>query len=313
MTELSYAVMKPLLRRRIENNLDEYFPDQDVSIKNIRRIKTVRSIVFRYVLIFPHEEKTIYLKKFHPSRRDNIQEFIGLEKYWGRLLFPKIIDFFEDECVVVQEGVRGSTMSRNILFHTDEKGLVANSGKIGEALNLLQEITAKGTRRMGDLNRQFIGEVKSSRYLDELLGSYVMFKIRRLIATIENIETRVSQIHGDPTPHNILLNGDEAYLLDYSFIDGSEFEDPLNFVIALELNKNVSFVSDTILFEMSDKFLKSFDEVGELLWSKLKIIKYAHLLNVFHRRKKNLKRIYVSWMNKKYMIKEIKRLLDVIK
>ena len=314
-------VMKNSLMDIIEDNLEIYFPDKKFSIKRMKRIKTkIGSEVLNFKLISTDkEEKEIYIKKIDPLFNENVLELLKLKKYWEYLLIPKMIDFLENENSIVYEGVKGSTLSSNIIYYLlkpnkfiNEKRLLTCASKIGNAIGHLQKLTKKGESNIGDLNIFLINQFESSEYVNNLVDYEFRNKIQCLIEKIKNLKISVAQFHGDPTPHNILMHKDEVHLLDFSFQDSVVLLDPLLFSVSLDLMRNrMPYLLNSTFKNMKKNFFKAYEKVTYEHWEKpvwdlLKLLTYFHILIKYKKRKKNLKNYFVTLLDERYLLKEIR-------
>jgi len=314
--------MESILRDKIEKNLKIYFPNQDFIIKKVRRIKTWSTLVLYCDLLEDDgKEKKIFLKKIHPNSKELVFEFLKIKEYWNYLLTPRILDFFVDENMVVYDGIKGNTLSKNMFYYifqirksSSKKKFFKTATKMGTAIGYLQNLTKKRKEKIINMNTLLINRIESNEQIYKLIGKECEIKIKHFIDFIKDLEIWVSQVHRDPTPHNIYLYNDEVYLLDFAFQNGAIFEDPLCFMASLDLMRNrIPFFPKSIISKMKENFYKAYiditqEHLEEPFLNSLKILRYLELIIMYGKRKKNIKRHFVENLDRKNMLKEIKNL-----
>jgi tRNA A-37 threonylcarbamoyl transferase component Bud32 len=240
------VIDKKIIKEKIFTNLKNYYPDRKLFIKGVTFVKNERARVLRYDL-FEDDNKIneIYVKILKEGVKEQVLELKKLNEQRDLLLMPRILDFFEDFNAVVMEGFQGATLTKTLIFYTlpiaknlHENRLLDIVKYIGRALGFLHNFTEKGKLRIGDMNLGIINGVKINHYIRTLLGTDLFNIICNRIGEIENERVSFVQVHRDPTPHNILVKGDDVCFVDFSFSRGASFEDPLTFSTGLELMSN---------------------------------------------------------------------------
>ncbi|RLI32449.1 hypothetical protein DRO56_03485, partial [Candidatus Bathyarchaeota archaeon] len=263
----------------------------------------------------------LYVKILGKGVKEQVLEIKKLNESGVLTLVPRIVDFFEDLNAVVMERVKGYAFSKALFFYTlpvisslYEDRILGYMRKIGSELGRLHRFTKKGMLRIGDMNLSLITEVKSSPYLCTLIGADLFESIQNKVEEIENERVPFVQIHRDPTPHNILVNGDDVFLVDFAFRLGASFEDTLAFSTGLELMENrLPFFSKFLLEKMKYLFFNHYEKSFHFpfegnFWILLKLLRTLQQLIVYRRRSKNLKRYVIECIDKRYLLKRVKEL-----
>jgi len=314
--------MEDFLRKKIEQNLCHYYQDDKFVVLDIKQINTKPgSVVFRVKI---HDKKKgcleVYAKRYDKKFNANIHEIIGLKESRAQFLMPRIIDYYDEENVVLLEGVRGRTLSKSLLYYGFSFGmslraetLLACSNKIGHAIGSLQKLTIRRERKkIGDLNIYLIKEIESEEYFKEILGNDFLKDLRSQVDALKGLKTNVAHYHGDPSPHNIIINEDEVYLLDFSFKINATFLDPVLYLVSLELMRSrFAFSLNATILKMEDVFLHAYTEItnenwGDSTWNLFKTLTYLHYLLMHWKRKKTIKKSIVASIDKRYLLKKIK-------
>ena len=237
---------------------------------------------------------------------------------WGfhsLFLMPRILDYYEDENIILSEGAPGDTLTRVILrsvLSWDKRSLLNCSWKMGGAIGALQNLTARGLKRVGDLDLYLIREIESEAYFKQILSKDLLKNIRAQAEEMKGLKTRVAQYHGDPSPHNILMKGGQVSLIDYSFQDNATFRDPSLYMVSLELVKNrlglpvrgtVSLMEREFMEAYSHMTKETYDHP---IWSTIKTLTYLHFLLMYARRKRTIKNTLVGAMDRRYLLKKVK-------
>lgn len=313
--------MESILREKIEQKLYQYYQDDKFVVRNINRVNTKPgSVVFR-IKIFDEVKGylDLYAKKYDEKLNSNIHEMMGLKKNHEQILIPRIIDYYDEENVVLLEGVKGNTLSKSLLYYGFSFGMALNaetllacSRKIGHAIGYLQKLTNRGERKkIGDLDVYLIKEIESDEYFKAALGNDFLKDIRSQVDTLKGLRTNVAQYHGDPSPHNILLKEDQVYLLDFSFQVTVTFLDPALYLVSLELMRSrFAFSLKNTVLKMEDVFLRAYAEItnekwDDSTWALIKTLTYLHYLLMYWKRKKTIKNSLVASIDRRYLMKQI--------
>jgi len=312
--------MEKVLRDKIEEKLHQYYQDDNFVIQGINRVPTKPgSIVFK-IKIFDEVQGhlDLYAKTYDEKFSQNIIDMINLKINHDKLLIPRILDYYDEENIVLLEGVKGRTLSRSLLQHgftfgtsLNAETLVECSRKIGCAIGYLQKFTRRGEQeKIGDLEIIHIKEVESEEYFTDTLGHDLMDYIRSQVGKFKGRTTNVAQYHGDPSPHNILVKDDRVFLLDFSFQINATFLDPALYVVSLELMRSrFCFLKNTVT-KMEDTFLSAYTEItnenwDSRTWQLIKTLTYLHYLIIYWKRKKTLKNSMVAAFDRRYLLKKI--------
>ncbi len=313
--------MESILREKMEEKLNQYYQDDKFVVRNINRVPTKPgSIVFR-VKIFDEVKgyRDLYAKKYDKKLFTNIHEMISLKNNYDKLLIPRIIDYYEEENVVLLEGINGNTLSKSLLKYGFSFGMAFNaetlltcSRKTGHAIGLLQKLTHRREQeKIGELDVIPIKEIESEEFFIATLGHDFLRDIRSQVDILKELKTNVAQYHGDPSPHNILLRDEQVYLLDFSFQVNATFLDPALYLVSLELMRSrFAFSLNTIILKMEDVFLSAYTEItnenwDDSTWALIKTLTYLHYLLMYWKRKKTIKNSLVAAIDRRYLMKKI--------
>jgi len=309
------------LREKIDENIDKYFPGKNFSISSITRVKTKpHSFVFNALLVNSDgEHEEIYIKQFGPEIKPGLNEIINLKTEWEQILTPRIIDYFEGDNLVLFEGVKGDTLSKNLLLNNYRLGgnaresrLLECARKMGNAIGHLQRLTEKGSKKIGESNIFIIEQYESEEYVKEILGTQSWAEMRPSIERLKDVKTTLAQFHGDPSPHNIILKGDDVFLLDFCYQTNAVFLDPVLFIVSLDLMRaRLPFVLNSTITRMKTIFLRAYGEAANEtwdrdVWSLFEFLTYLHVLLKYETRHKSLKNYIVASVDKRYILNKIR-------
>ena len=309
------------LRAKIDVNIDTYFPDKNFSINSITRIKTKpHSFVYNVLLVNSDGERgEVYVKQFGPEIKSGLNEIINLKTEWSQILTPRIIDYFEGDNVVLFEGVKGDTLSKNLLLNsfrlsgnTRECRLFECARKMGNAIGHLQRLTEKGSKKIGESKVFIVEQYESEEHVKEILGSQPWTEMRPSIEQLKDMKTKLAQFHGDPSPHNIILKGNDVFLLDFCYQTNAVFLDPVLFIVSLDLMRaRLPFALNSTITQMKTKFLRAYSEATNETWDKdvwslFEFLTYLHVLMKYQTRHKSLKNYIVASVDKRYILNKIR-------
>jgi tRNA A-37 threonylcarbamoyl transferase component Bud32 len=309
------------LREKIDRNIDNYFPGKNFSISSLTRVKTKpHSFVFNALLVNSDgEHEEIYIKQYAPEIKSGIRKIINLKTDWDQILTPRIIDYFEGDNVVLFEGVKGDTLSKNLLLNsyrlsgnTRESRLFECARKMGNAIGLLQKLTENGSQKIGESNIFIVEQFESEEYVKEVLGTQLWTDVRPSIEQLKDTKTTLAQLHGDPSPHNIILRGNDVFLLDFCYQTNAVFLDPVLFIVSLDLMRaRLPFVLNSTITQMKTIFLRAYGEAtnetwDRKIWSLFEFLTYLHVLLKYETRHKSLKNYIVASLDKRYILNKIR-------
>lgn len=314
--------MERMLGERIGERLPDYYPNDKFNIDGITRVKTKpRSSVYR-IRIFDKAKgyQDLYAKEYREDLAPNIHEMMGLKEYHGLFLMPKMLDYYDDdENIVLSEGTIGDTLTKSLLRHIflldrslSTEMLLSCSRKMGYAIGSLQNLTNRGIlKKIGDLDICLITEIEEENYFKTILKKDLLKDIKDHVDKLKEIKTSMSQYHGDPSPHNILLKDDRVSLLDYSFQDSAPFLDPVLYVVSLELmHTRFGILLRNPLLKMETVFLRAYMKTtkqmwGFSAWALIKTLTYLHFLLMYAKREKTIKKTLVAATDRRYLLKQI--------
>ena len=312
--------MESDLREKIDENIDKYYPGKNFSVSSITRVKTKpHSFVFNALLANSDgEHEEIYIKQFEPEIKPGLNEIIKLKTEWDQILTPRIIDYFEGDNVVLFEGVKGDTLSKNLLLNSyrfsgnaRESRLFECARKMGNAIGRLQRLTEKGSEKIGESNIFIVEQYESEEYVKETLGTQSWAEMRPSIEKLKDLKTTLAQFHGDPSPHNIILKGDDVFLLDFCYQTNAVFLDPVLFTVSLDLMRaRLPFALNSTITQMKTIFLRAYGEATDHtwdrdVWSLFEFLTYLHVLMKYETRHKSLKNYIVASIDKRYILNKI--------
>jgi len=308
--------MEKKLVSRIGERLPGYYPKDNFRVGDINRVSTKPgSMVYRIkILDVAKGYRDLYAKEHLAEVRENIYEMMGFKD--ERLLIPRILDYFEDENIVLSEGVKGDTLTKRLLRHIfscerDAETLLSCSTKMGYAIGSLQNLTNRGKHRLGDLDIYLTKEIEKEDYFKNILKGDILKNIKDQVDILKDVKTFISQYHGDPSPHNILLKDDRVSLLDYSFQDSPTFLDPALYIVSLELMRaRFGILLKNPLLKMEKGFWRAYNETtkemgGYKNWAFIKTLIYLHFLLMYAKRKKTIKNSLVAAWDIRYLLKQI--------
>ena len=302
-----------MMENTITNRVMEILPNH--IIQDVGQVNTKPgSSVYRVRLHSAKGEKReLYAKKYGECFNQQIHEMMELKPYHGILLIPRILDYHDG--VLISDGIIGETLTRVMLrkvLSTNRKSLLKCSRKVGQAIGSLQHLTKMGTIKIGDLNICMIREIESEDYFNQILEKELLKDILHNVEDLKDIKTGISQYHGDPSPHNILIRNDQVFLLDYSFQDNATFMDPSLYLVSLELMKNrIGFHMTKTISQMEKSFMEAYSEwanetYDQPTWSTIKTLTYLHFLLMYAKREKTIKKNLVSSIDRPYLLKQIR-------
>ena len=302
-------MMEKTIAKRVGERLQDYYPKVRLRVEAVNRVKTKPgSSVYRIRL----QDRDLYAKEYREELGGNIREFMGLDQ--EPLLIPRIIDYYEDENIILSEGVTGDTLTKRLLksgLSWNKSSLIICSRLMGQAIGSLQSQTKRGLKKIGDLDLFLINEIESEPYFKKILKRDFLKDLRAQVNNLKALTTRVTQHHGDPSPHNILMNKGQVYLLDYSFQDNATFIDPSLYLVSLELtcNRYGLPVRETVL-RMEKEFKNTCSKMmketyDQPIWAIVKTLTYLHFLLMYEKRKKTIKNILVASVDRRYLLKRV--------
>ena len=243
---------------------------------------------------------------------------ISLKDSHERLLIPRIIDYYDEENILLSEGVKGETLTKSLLKHSLSLGFALNtetllmsSRKIGQAIGVLQNLTNRGMETLGDLDIYLIKEIENEEYFKTILKKDLLKDIKAQTENLKVLKANISQHHGDPSPHNILMKDDQVHLIDYSFHVNATFLDPALYLVSLELARSRLFHAiDNTVLKMENVFLRTYaetinDDEWCFEWPLIKTLTYLHVLLMYAKRKKTIKNTLVASIDRRYLLKKI--------
>lgn len=312
--------MQKIICERVADKINDYYPHDRFLLTGVNRVNTKsRSFVYKISLFDKTKgSRDLYAKKFEECFSSNIREIMDLKQYHGLFLIPRIIDFYEDEMIVLSEGSTGETLTKTLLWHMLSLGmvnfdkLIICSRKMGHAIGSLQNQTNRGTKRVGDFDIYIIKDIESNNDYNKIVDEDFLKNIRAQIDDLKDLKTGVSQYHGDPSPHNILLKDYDVHLIDHSFQESATFLDPSAFIVSLELVRNrMGPTMQKTVKRMEHDFLSSYtSRTGERwesqTWSLIKTLQYLRFLLIYSYRETTIMKNIVSSIDKKYLLKKIK-------
>ena len=309
------------LREKIDRNIEKYFPGKNYSISSFTRVKTKpHSFVYNALLVNSDgEHEEIYVKQYGPEIKPGLTEIIDLKTDWDQILTPRIIDYFEGDNVVLFEGVQGDTLSKSLLLNNyrlsgnaRESRLFECARNMGNAIGHLQRLTEKGSKKIGELNIFIVEQYESEDYVKEILGTQSWNEMRPSIEQLKDMKTKLAQFHGDPSPHNIILKGDDVFLLDFGYKTNAVFLDPVLFIVSLDLMRaRLPFALNSTITQMKTIFLRAYGEATHETWDKdvwslFEFLTYLHVLMKYQTRHKSLKNYIVASVDKRYILNKIR-------
>lgn len=314
--------MEKVLSERILGKIHDYYPHDRFLVTGVNRVNTkAKSFVYKISLFDKNKgPQDLYAKKFNEKFSSNIREIMGLKQYHSLFLIPRIIDFYEDETIVLSEGSTGKPLTRTLLCHmlslglVNFKQLITCSRKMGNAIGSLHNQTNRGVKRLGDQDLYLINDLGSNNDYNKIVDAAVLKNIRNQVDDLKDLKTSVSQYHADPSPHNILLKGDEVHLIDHSFQEASTLLDPSSFIVSLELARHrMGPTMQKTVKKMEHEFLNSYtSRTGERwesqAWNLIKIVQYLRFLLVYSYRETTPMKTLVSTIDKIYLLKKVRRM-----
>ena len=308
------------LRHKIERNIENYFPGKNFSLKSVTQVTTKpKSYVYNALIVNSKgEHKKIYIKKIGDNKKNGLNEILNLKDDWEKILTPRIIDYFEEDNVVLSQGVNGDTLSKNLLLYSFRLGgkvretrLVECAEKIGKAIGFLHRSTEKGSGKIGEMNIYLVEQFETTEYFRKILGNNSWSKIQKRVESLKNETTKLVQFHGDLSPHNILLNKEDVFLLDFSYLYNAIFLDPVLFTVSLELMRGrFPLLLDSIISKMKKEFINSYQMASNEVWDKdtwmiFELLAFLHILLKYETRIKNIKNNIVAMTDKRYIMNKI--------
>lgn len=308
-------MMEKVIAKRVRDRLPEYYPDRGYVLQDINKIYTKPgSSVYRIrVSDKAGRSRDLYAKEHPRGFSRNIHEMMGLVTSHELFLIPRILDYKHD--FVLSEGGPGETLTR-ILFKSvlswDRRNLIESSRKMGQAIGALQNMTTRGSHRAGDLPLYLIEEIETEDYFKTILKKESWRAIRAQAEGLKSLKTRVAQYHGDPSPHNILMEGGQVSLIDYSFQDNATFVDPALYLVSLELaGYRMGLPMRETISRMETTFKRAYSQMSREvydrhIWTTVKTLTYLHFLLMYAKRERTIKNVLVASMDRRYLLKRVK-------
>jgi len=308
-------MMEKVIANRVRERLPEYYPDRGYVLQDIDKIYTKPgSSVYRIrVSDKAGRSRDLYAKEHRKGVSRNIHEMMGLVDSHELFLMSRILDYKHD--FVLSEGVPGETLTR-VLFKGvlswDRRNLIESSRKIGYAIGALQNMTTRGSHRAGDVPLYLIKEIETEDYFKTILKRELWRDIRSQAEGLKSLKTRVAQYHGDPSPHNILMKGDQVRLIDYSFQDNATFVDPALYLVSLELaGYRLGLPMREVISRMESTFKRAYSQMtrevyDRHIWTIVKTLTYLHFLLMYSKRERTIKNFLVASMDRRYLLRKIK-------
>jgi len=312
--------MQKIISERFADKIHDYYPHDRFLVTSVNRVNTKPGSSVYKISLFDKNKgpQDLYAKKFKEKFSSNIREIMDLKQYHSLFLIPRIMDFYEDETIVLSEGSTGKPLTNTLLWHMLSLGwvnydkLIICSRKMGHAIGSLQNQTNRGTKRVGDLDIYIINDIESNKEYNKIVDADFLKNIRAQIEDLKDLKTGVSQYHGDPSPHNILLKDYEVHLIDHSFQESATFLDPSAFIVSLELVRHrMGPTMQKTVKKMEHDFLSSYtSRTGERwenqTWNLIKTLHYLRFLLIYSYRENTIIKKLVSSIDKIYLLKKIK-------
>ena len=306
-------MMEKTIAKRVGERLQDYYPKDDLEVENVTRVGTKPgSSVYRIRL----QDRYLYAKEYREELGGNIREFMGLDQ--RALLIPRIMDYYETEGLVLSEGATGDSLTMRLLKSSlswRKSSLIMCSRLMGHAIGSLQSQTNRGKMRIGDLDNYLIREIETEDYFKRILSRDLLVNILHQVEELKDLKTGVTQYHGDPSPHNILMRGDRVHLLDYSFQDNATFMDPALYLVSLELTRNrYGLPVREALLRMEKEFKDTYSKMtneayGRPIWTTIRTLTYLHFLLMYATRKRTIKNTPIGLMDSRYLLKRVREAL----
>lgn len=310
------------IANRVSEMLEDYYPEDKFSVHSINRVTTKPGNSVYRIKIFDKFRgyRDLYAKE-HPKKvASNINEIMGLKYNRGHLLMPRILDYYDEENIILSEGVKGDTLTKSLLNHGFSFGMILSadtllscSRKIGHAIGSLQNLTSRGRkRRIRDLDIYLIREIESEDYFETILKKELLKDIRAQVESLKGVVTRVAQCHGDLSPHNIIMKDDQVFLIDFSFQDNATFMDPSLHLVSLELMRSrFGFFMKNTVSIMEFVFMDTYSDITKeswepWAWAIIKTLTYLRFLLTYSKRKKNPMNALVASIDRRYLLKKIR-------
>jgi tRNA A-37 threonylcarbamoyl transferase component Bud32 len=157
-----------------------------------------------------------------------------------------------------------------------------------------------------------VEQFESEEYVKEVLGTQLWTDVRPSIEQLKDTKTMLAQFHGDPSPHNIILRGNDVFLLDFCYQTNAVFLDPVLFIVSLDLMRaRLPFVLNSTITQMKTIFLRAYGEAtnetwDRKIWSLFEFLTYLHVLLKYETRHKSLKNYIVASLDKRYILNKIR-------
>jgi tRNA A-37 threonylcarbamoyl transferase component Bud32 len=330
--------LEEIIRKKAEQKIQKYYPDEAFVIKDIKEIKTVavyriegRKIIrkpttalFRLDLESDKSKRTFFVKIFRDGRKAGVLQFkkLGAENF----RCPRILDYWDDVKALVIEKAAGRILSYLLLIYTlpilynRKRALLLHyMSEIGSAIGTLHSKTYRGERQLGKLKLYASEDLNLSPTLEKVIGQKLFEMLACKVTQIKAERAAVSQTHRDLTLHNIFVHDKLLNIIDFSFDYDFCFIDVAIFLMKLELvYYRLPWASKRVFEELKWAFLAAYTavapprpdpELEAFLW----FLRYCFELKCYEQKRTHkLRQIITNWLEKRFLTKQIKVLAKEI-
>jgi len=233
-------------------------------------------------------EQIRYIREVAPERVEPVSRSLALNEDIG---IPESELLDTTPALLIMEPAKGRPLSLLLplfflpgVWAYKSSGLRKAAENVGRYFGRLHSGTQCDMVRPVDFSR-FVKYTRYSKAFSHHLGNDLTTAIDEIISKISNVETPVSCVFSDPTPHNLYYSDSDIDLIDYTFYDHLSLKDVITFERGMELMAERvphgrQSQADAIIAAFRHGYAESGPDLGiEGLYEYFKIIDYCYVLD----------------------------------
>lgn len=255
----------------LEENISKYFPEQGFRIEELKKIKEnkepdgeINSVTYKCSLKSQEDEKNLFIKRLGKGlwleHKNEIIEMSRLNKHSSEIKTPKIFGVYPKiNSLVIEEvgGIKSSLAfplySLPVLRNFYKKKMYSIVEKTASAIYNLQRLT-KGKKVK--LKTEYDFFESHDEFLKKIIDDFK--KINDLREELKDKKMFTTRTFGDIKLGNIMVDGDNIKIIDFSFFKGFYFSDPTIFSINLELTQRIPYFNKKLFEELNNAFYEKY-------------------------------------------------------
>jgi len=218
------------LFRKLKENLNKYFPDEEVRIIKINKVSELYKDMLETrtykCTLNGTRPKVLYVKYFTEYKKKKlggIKKLKEFDRYRDELKIPRVYDLYRDLNSIVVEGVSGTKLSKLFPIYLL---LGVRSFHFTKIKNILEEI-AEAVANLHKITRKKGKPTITQSFNDLKLG-------------------------------NVLFDGRKIKIIDFEMVETHYMEDIVCFMASLEMLQKFPYISKEIVEKMKNIFYQKY-------------------------------------------------------